>query len=64
MCDVCGTTFQVVCGEDVCGTCYGVALTTERLVTRRPVAPLPSYECCGKQYLLHRDDHHYCGKGG
>lgn len=27
---------QQVCGEEVCGTCYGEALLTERIPDRRP----------------------------
>lgn len=55
-----GHTVNIVCGEAVCATCYGQALTTERFRTRRPAAPLPAYECCGVVYMLHKSDHHVC----
>lgn len=62
MCEKHPESTGTVCGEPVCGTCYGERLLSEPFQTRRPVPPMPTYECCGKQYVV-RSDHHRCKEG-
>ncbi len=58
-CPTCQGTMALVCGERVCGTCYGEALVAEPFRQPRPALPLPTYPCCGLVYI-HLDTHHHC----
>ena len=52
-------TEVVVCGEVVDTAEYLQRLMAEPI--REPkLAPLPSYPCCGEQYLAYFNVHHVC----
>jgi len=51
---------QTVCGEEVCGTCYGERLLKEPVPVVKQREPMPTYPCCGKPIALRMSDHHKC----